>query len=231
MRYTVFGVLMMPLVTSMLAANSLHKLWITTIPKDAKITLTTIKQPYSGGMQLPSNIYRIEVAQIGYETQKGLIDLQSDQNITVRLKAVDQQHYSFRNIAVSDWDNAIWLGKRKYSQNTPHTVKDELSGLIWPVRGSVDPMQYFYAQKYCQDLIVDHYDDWRLPTYKELYYLADRSKVGPAIDKGFFKEVGRWYWSSTSHSKYKDQFWYVRFDKGSDLYDHKSRSNHVRCVR
>ena len=46
------------------------------------------------------------------------------------------------------------------------------------------------------------YSDWRLPTIKELAYLADTSSTNPSINTNYFPNtVSSWYWSgSTSAS-------------------------------
>jgi len=229
MRYGVVALLL--LGAALHADIATYKFRVNTNPKDAKIVMTSIKPVYQDGMQLPANIYRLKISKKGYQSKYGLVDLRSDHNISVKLQAIGTTPLTFRKVTAFYWKQAIWSGKRSYENNSPHTVRDKLTNLIWQKRASKDPMNHYYASKYCKDLIIDSYDDWRLPTYKELYYLADRKYYAPAINRNYFQEKGHWYWSSTEHAKYKNQFWYVRFDEGSDLYDDKSRVNHARCVR
>lgn len=219
------------LSSELLADTSTFTLRIQTEPQDAKVRITSIKPLYYDGIKLRENSYRIDVAQKGFITKYGVIDLQSDHNITVTLVPHGKTDYNFRNITSSFWDRKIWQGKRSYKKNSEHTVKDQLTGLIWTKKASSKNMNHDSADKYCQDLLVDSFDDWRLPTYEELYYLADRKKYRPAIDDNYFDAFKHWYWSSTQHNKYKNQFWFVRSKDGGGLYDDELTLKHVRCVR
>ncbi|MBN2824142.1 MAG: DUF1566 domain-containing protein [Campylobacterales bacterium] len=97
---------------------------------------------------------------------------------------------------------------------------------------SVDKVQSFEgAIEYCDDLVLDGYDDWRLPNFTELYLLAQRNATAPSIDATFQNvPIGK-YWSSTTSADQVTQGWIVDFEYGnSELLD-KSSSAYVRCIR
>jgi formylglycine-generating enzyme required for sulfatase activity len=104
-------------------------------------------------------------------------------------------------------------------------------GVIWQKGHSVTEMNWSDAHDYCQNLSLDGYLDWRLPTYRELYYLADRTKNHPVIDINYFDEPGNWYWSSTTIESYRSKAWDVYFYISGDRHLDKSDESYVRCVR
>jgi len=74
--------------------------------------------------------------------------------------------------------------------------------------------------------------DWRLPTVEELFLLADRKRISPAIDTDVFPDTyNDWYWTSTDSQWGASCAWIVGFD-GGDAYDgHRVSSACVRAVR
>jgi len=91
------------------------------------------------------------------------------------------------------------------------------------------------AATYCSNLTLGGHTDWRLPTQKELMYIADRSKRDPAIDTTAFTHVvSDFYWSSTTIVGEEYFAWGVFFDVGMNggyVWYTKSSSHYVRCVR
>ena len=88
------------------------------------------------------------------------------------------------------------------------------------------------AIDYCEALDFGGKDDWRLPNFNELYYIADRSIYDPALSSVFTNVVSSRYWSSTTYASRSSNAWYVDFNNGDDDYwFDKSNSLFVRCVR
>ncbi|HNT26594.1 MAG TPA: DUF1566 domain-containing protein [bacterium] len=111
-------------------------------------------------------------------------------------------------------------------------VTDEVTGLIWQrtLTGSTD--QWQGAIDHCADLTYGGYDDWRLPTRKELATLPDYSGHYPAIDDTVFPETpASPFWSSSSYAYDTTYAWLVYFDDGAVDGNGKSSSGHARCVR
>ncbi|MEA3229193.1 MAG: DUF1566 domain-containing protein, partial [Campylobacterota bacterium] len=130
------------------------------------------------------------------------------------------------------WDSAIYDGDRSYSQYTKNTIKDNLTDLIWEKGRSSYGLMWGEAEAYCINLELDGFDDWRLPYYEELYYLADRKKSHPAIDSKYFdEEDGEWYWSRTLYKFESETAWLISFTSGYDSYYGKTSLNFARCVR
>jgi hypothetical protein len=76
------------------------------------------------------------------------------------------------------------------------------------------------------------FSDWRLPTIKELAYLADTHSTNPSINTDFFPStVSSWYWSSSTSANYPYHAWGVGFRHGFDSYNYKYFHGYVRAVR
>ena len=105
-----------------------------------------------------------------------------------------------------------------YANNSNGTVTDQNTRLVWQKTPSGDRLQFAEAQTYCAALTLGGRSDWRLPTIKELYALADfrgellkpeQGKPTPYIDTAFFDfsypappmVFAGQYWSSTLYVK------------------------------
>ena len=136
-------------------------------------------------------------------------------------------------IALSPW---MWADAARYTRNDAGIVTDNKTGLQWQDDysdngDSIKSAKWTDAIAYCEELSLGGHDDWRLPNFNELYYLADRSRRNPAIDPTFQNTRSDHYWSSTSVIGDEDGAWDVGFDGGGDGWDGKSGSYYVRCVR
>ncbi|MFA5117506.1 MAG: DUF1566 domain-containing protein [Candidatus Omnitrophota bacterium] len=107
-----------------------------------------------------------------------------------------------------------------FSDNQDNTVTDANTGLMWK-KDEGPEMNWEEALKYCRELDLGGYSDWRLPTIRELGSLMDLSfKDGGWFHKQFFPGTKiaplGFYWSSTT---YGDTFgWGVNFQFGYDGY-------------
>lgn len=91
------------------------------------------------------------------------------------------------------------------------TVFDHTTSLLWQRSIDANPCRRKFAQctldeasAYCEDLQLDGFDDWRLPTRIELLSLiVDTATVGPTLPVGpqGFDRFGadNFYWTSSRH--------------------------------
>jgi len=118
-------------------------------------------------------------------------------------------------------------------------VRDEGTGLIWEVKTTTnrqDRYTWNEALDYAAHLTLGDYNDWRLPTAKELASLVDAGTTRPAINTDYFPNtmeedaldnngtpndpcddtISRtsYYWSSTEDSD-PAYAWYIRFKLGN----------------
>lgn len=111
------------------------------------------------------------------------------------------------------------------------TVTDTTTDLMWQ-QESAGPMTWEEAIKYCEDLRLGGYNDWRLPSDVELISLRDSSRFSPAIDTHYFPNTqSSYYWSSTTDAQYTYDAWCVYFGYGGVHLGFKAGSGCVRAVR
>ena len=112
--------------------------------------------------------------------------------------------------------------------------QDDKTGLIWQDNREIveKNLNYDEAKIYCQDLTVDSFNDWRLPTLREYYTIIDLTRNRPALKNGFeIHDDGR-YWTATPFAKNpQKEAWYISMSYGEAEPYKKGRVYHVRCVR
>ena len=77
-----------------------------------------------------------------------------------------------------------------YTDNGDGTIIDNVTGLIWTQDQSNQTIRWNEASHYCESLTTGDYDDWRLPTVKELWSIRDFSTGWPWIDTTYFNLTG-----------------------------------------
>lgn len=87
-----------------------------------------------------------------------------------------------------------------YTDNGDGTVTDNVTGLIWQQTPADSGLNYQEAEAYCRSLELGGYDDWRLPTTKELFSISNFSEGWPYLDTTYFDLAG----SSVSKD---EQYW------------------------
>ena len=127
--------------------------------------------------------------------------------------------------------------------NRLEVVRDNIYKLMWQDGDlPLHKMAYDEAIHYCENLNFAGFDDWRLPTIKELLSITDHGMDSPTINKAFqniaYKMSDRgekiygWYWSSTKDADGSSAAWAVAFWFGaSNLYGISNNRDFVRCVR
>ena len=64
-------------------------------------------------------------------------------------------------------------------------VRDPVSGLIWQRIAPLTSITFAGAQTYCDDLVLDGFTDWRLPTHLELVSITDFGTAGAFTASAF----------------------------------------------
>jgi hypothetical protein len=83
---------------------------------------------------------------------------------------------------------------------------------------------YPEAKSYCNELIFDGKDDWRLPTLKELWHVVNREKGSKSVDL-----ISDKYWSGSEIDR--NRVYGVDIKTGSDKILKRSSLHYARCVR
>ena len=89
-----------------------------------------------------------------------------------------------------------------YTDNGDGTITDNNSGLMWQQVPSSDDYTWQESVDYCDNLVFAGYDDWRIPSLKELYSISDFSSGWPYLDTSYFTLASgqvtkdEQYWSS-----------------------------------
>jgi hypothetical protein len=78
----------------------------------------------------------------------------------------------------------------------------------------------------CNDLVVNGFDDWFLPSLTELSYI-----YGNLHRKGLGDFSGNRYWSSTRHESDDDYAYYINFQDASQGGNYRSEKYRVRACR
>ncbi len=112
------------------------------------------------------------------------------------------------------------------------TFTDKTTGLTWQDNSASKTVQKTWsgAKEYCENLTLGGYDDWRLPSIRELQSIVNMRYV-PAIKSGFKNAASSDYWSSSEIVPGTSGAWGVNFGNGIRNYISKSKKNYVRCVR
>ena len=129
------------------------------------------------------------------------------------------------------------------SKNANDVVTDSITKLQW--QDNVNPydtqkeLSLVNATVYCEDLVLDGHNDWRLPNINELSSLIDDTKYFPAMNAIFQNQQNNVndnlsYWSSTTMARTPTKNWNIQFHEGTEQYYNGFKATahfYVRCVR
>ncbi len=87
-----------------------------------------------------------------------------------------------------------------YTDNGNGAITDNVTGLMWQQTPGNRGLSRQEAVDYCESLELAGFDDWRIPTLKELFSISDFSKGWPYLNTDYFDLAG------TSVSK-DEQYW------------------------
>lgn len=98
--------------------------------------------------------------------------------------------------------NYLKGAEMSYTDNGDGTVTDNNTGLMWQQVPSSTDFKWQEGVDYCNDLELAGYDDWRIPSCKELYSISNFSVGWPYLNTPYFSIAGdeiskdEQYWSS-----------------------------------
>ncbi len=117
----------------------------------------------------------------------------------------------------------------RFVDNGDGTVTDTQTGLMWE-QGSAGHLDWITAIERCKSLDLAGHNDWRLPTLRELFSIADHDRHKPACDP-VFNMRPQYYWSSSTYVDAPQCAWSVGFSAGNVLANYKTDYYTVRAVR
>ena len=138
-------------------------------------------------------------------------------------KGITRSYTRLNGIVTDNKTGLMW------QDNEPYTLKEEKA--YNDDKNFKKVRSWKYSKKYCKDLSLGGYKNWRLPTRLELLSIVDNGRHSPAISSKFKNIALGYYWSSSFYTPCKNDAWYVDFIFGYTNYHNKSDSNYVRCVR
>ncbi len=148
----------------------------------------------------------ILLATSGYAKSKS--KLSYPQVATGQVSAYDADGAVANNLKSSDplyGQDAHYLAgaKMSYKNNGDGTISDLNTGLMWQMVPVKQGFNWQGAKDYCESLELAGYDDWRLPSAKELYSISDFGTGWPYLNREYFElinneRVGKdeQYWTS-----------------------------------
>ena len=121
--------------------------------------------------------------------------------------------------------------------DSKEVVIDNITGLMWQddEEAKTVTKNWEGAKTYCSNLNLGDYDNWRLPTRKELFSIVDFGQNYPAIDVNKFKNIGTRngsanYISATISANSSEFIWGVNFIYGT-VFIGRNNNNYLRCIR
>jgi hypothetical protein len=116
---------------------------------------------------------------------------------------------------------------------TTDTATDVVTGLMWQRKEPAQTYLWSDAQAYCENLALDGFDDWRMPTLIELESLVNYGDYYPSINVMQFPGSGPEdaYWASSLEGVPEGRAWVVEFFYGNSVTVDTGFPQAVRCVR
>ncbi len=131
---------------------------------------------------------------------------------------------------------------------------DNKTGYMWQKRDSERELNWHEAKSYCENLVLDGYSDWKLPSRDEFHTLMtayygewdsgweswfeankhkrNSGKTDPVfLPKEISQFFGWWYWTRDISKTNTSYSWLLLLDYGYDDYYNQYFNDFVRCVR
>ena len=207
---------------------------IKVVPKDSKIEIENIDRNYYQDIKLiAGEIYNIKISHIGYITKNISFKLEDNKTLHIKLQKTPElgkiDEFNKKVVWVDRQNNLMWQNEVYSIDDKNYYDNRQEMGKVW---------SWDNAKRYCEDLILANYMDWRLPTVAEIQTIITRKKHGkffirqslvenmPNLD-GEYDSVTFW----TAKEKDTENAYYAIFELGLVNWFTKSDNYYVRCVR
>ncbi len=237
-----------------------YYLTVDKTPFDSKITIENTNKKYIDNILLPKANYSLLIERNGYLSKRIKIDLQNDLNIDVALEKIvepvkqkvktesslNSSRFTIRSATFIDnktgymWEKPKIVGNWNWDSFDDRYNFSNKYGKNWND-----------AKSYCENLNLDGYSDWKLPSRDELHTLMTvnygeyNSGWQTWFDNNKHKrnnflfvpeEISNfmvpWIWTRDISETYSSNSWVVDFSYGGGSWNsHTSDDYFVVCVR
>jgi hypothetical protein len=225
-------ILIILIITNLLGGEG--KVIIDSHPTDVSIYIDGIKKMTT--LAHDDMVVLLEEGNHTIKAKKAKWHTQSE-SIIVSAKTAVKVFFVLEKKEMTDEDKQILAKKdiKKLARfkRVSEVVNDTKLGLSWQDDSRAKSVEKTWddAKKYCFDLSLDGYDDWRMPSYTELLSIVDYDRDDPAIMPSFQNTTSYDYWFFSLDMRDSSRAWYIFFHTGSSFQDDKSSKFHIRCVR
>ena len=119
----------------------------------------------------------------------------------------------------------------EYEKST-NIVIDSQNNLMW--QDNIEVTEYLEtaitAKVYCENIVLNGYIDWRVPTINEIINIIDLNEKN-AINKKFKFVNPNLYSTSSTFIEDTESLWAIDFKSGAIITDKKRNENYIRCIR
>jgi uncharacterized protein DUF1566 len=90
-----------------------------------------------------------------------------------------------------------------FVDNGDGTITENVAQLMWTKSVPTEKYEWEEALQYCEDLDFAGYDDWKLPSNKEMTSMTDYTTLKPALDTSVFPDTDykSHYWTRTNETR------------------------------
>jgi hypothetical protein len=161
------------------------------------------------------------------------------------------------DFSVLNADGSLYSGQGDYPSNPWACIRDNHTGLVWEVKtndgglhdkdkgyrwGGKTAKGKGFGEYYADwDVLVDGsnsellcgYNDWRVPSLKELHGLVNYAANVPTINTQLFPNTNilSMFWSSSPTASLSNHAWFVFFGEPVGNYQPRNKESSVRLVR
>jgi hypothetical protein len=127
--------------------------------------------------------------------------------------------------------NEDWFYKKQlYIDTNKGSIVDLEQGIMWMKSDDGVTRSLESAMQYCENLLYSGFDDWRIPTARELFILVDYTRACRSPHPAF--RMNSWfYWAYGEYGAVETKFFGVFFDGGGSHINDPQQKGYVRCAR